>query len=294
MNYKEVSFVANGGAVLRGRLYLPEGPGPHPAAIAHSGIGGVAENMFDLAELFISHGLALLAYDHRNMGYSDGEPRQLVDPLRQSRDIRTAVTYLRTRDEIAPGRIGCWGISLGGATGLIATALDKRIRALVSIVPPVSGRSARDLFPPQQLAELEGLIEKDRLAQLEGSPAMLLQTNGRRTPGGPPVIFEDPEGIEFTNDFKIMPSYRNELALETLDYLFEMEATPYAERITQPLLMVTATEDTVAPVEEALEMYSRIPNPKEHWEYEGQHYGILTRHYREIVDRTAEWLSKTL
>jgi alpha-beta hydrolase superfamily lysophospholipase len=68
----------------------------------------------------------------------------------------------------------------------------------------------------------------------------------------------------------------------------------YAERITAPLLMVLATEDTVAPVEEAREMFERVPEPKELVEYPGQHYEILSQHFPEIIARSAGWLSTQL
>lgn len=50
----------------------------------------------------------------------------------------------------------------------------------------------------------------------------------------------------------------------------------------------------MAPVEEAREMYGRIPEPKELIEYPGQHYEILSRHFPEIIARTARWLAEAL
>ncbi|MFF0087580.1 alpha/beta hydrolase [Streptomyces canus] len=294
MTYEEIEFSTLDGATLRGRFYPPAGEGPYPAVILYTGIGGVAENLYDIADPFVEAGLAVFAYDHRSMGLSEGEPRQLIDPWRQSRDSRDAVTYLTSRADVDSDRIGLWGISLGGALSLFVAAVDKRVKAVVSIVPPVSGHSARTLFPPRELAELEELILDQRLAQLRGEPALLLKTNGRRDPDGPPVMFEDPEGVEFTDDFKTFDTYRNEIALLSLPNLFEFEPTAYAAQLELPVLLVTADEDTVAPVEDALEMYARVPEPKEHWSYPGQHYGILVRQYREIVARTAGWITPAL
>ncbi|MDN0201318.1 alpha/beta hydrolase, partial [Streptomyces sp. S.PNR 29] len=78
------------------------------------------------------------------------------------------------------------------------------------------------------------------------------------------------------------------------DRIFEMEVRAYAERITAPVLMILASKDTVAPVEEAREMYERIPDPKEVIEYPGQHYEILSHHFPEIIARSADWLAATL
>ncbi|NSW54419.1 MAG: alpha/beta fold hydrolase [Armatimonadetes bacterium] len=44
-----------------------------------------------------------------------------------------AVSFLRTRPEVEPKRIGLIGVSWGGATGLITTSLDRRITCFVNI-----------------------------------------------------------------------------------------------------------------------------------------------------------------
>nr|WSS59741.1 alpha/beta hydrolase [Streptomyces sp. NBC_01177] len=284
------------GATLRGRLFRPDGSDgiPLPVAVMQSGLGGPAESLYPMAGGFTDAGLACLLYDHRYTGYSDGEPRQLFDPWQQCRDLRHIITHLTLRDDIDAQRIGLWGISIGGANSLFTAAMDRRVRAVVSIIPPVSGWTARQLQPAETLAELEALIPADRKAQLRGEPAATIRLHGTPEPGKP-VMFSDEEGQEFVEDMiQGLPSFRNEITVSTLDCLFEMEVRAYAERITAPTLMVLATQDTVAPVEEAREMYERIPEPKELIEYPGQHYEILSRHFPEIIGRTAQWLAKTM
>ncbi|CAM5658301.1 alpha/beta hydrolase [Streptomyces griseorubiginosus] len=292
---EDVEFTVPG-ATLRGKLFRPDDSGDRslPVAILQSGLGGPAESMFPVAQGFTDAGLAVLIYDHRNTGYSDGEPRQQFDPWQQCRDLRHVITHLTLRDDIDADRIGLWGISIGGANSLFTAAMDRRVRAVVSLIPPVSGWTARTLQPADTLAELDALIPADRQAQLRGEPAVTLRLHGTPEPGSP-VMFSDNEGQEFVeNMIHDVPSFRNEITVSTLDYLYEMEVRAYAERITVPLLMVLASQDTVAPVEEAREMYGRIPGPKELIEYPGQHYEILSNHFPEIITRTAEWLARTL
>ncbi|MEW9552091.1 alpha/beta hydrolase [Nonomuraea sp. NPDC050783] len=282
------------GTLLRGKLFHPAGTGPHPLIILQGGLGGPAESSFGTAAAFTAQGLACLVYDHRGTGYSDGAPRQQFDPWQQCRDLRDVITLMTLRDDIDAGRIGLWGISIGGANSLFVAATDRRVKAVVAIIPPVSGWSARKLQPADTLAELEALIPVDRQAQARGEQPMTIRLHG--TPGpGDPVMFSDHEGIEFVeNMIHHLPSFKNEITISTLDRLFEMEVRAYAERIDQPLLMVLASEDTVAPVEEAREMFERIPGEKELVEYPGQHYEILSNHFPEIISRTAGWLATTL
>jgi alpha-beta hydrolase superfamily lysophospholipase len=282
------------GATLRGKLFLPEGRGPFAAVILQAGLGGPADAVYPMAQPFVGAGLATLIYDHRFTGISDGTPRQLFDPWQQCRDLRHVITWLGLQPEVDKSRIGLWGISIGGANAMFVTAMDKRVKATVSLIPPVSGWSARKLQPADVLADLDAEIPEDRERQFLGGEAMTIRLHGRRTPKDP-VMFSDEEGLEFVEKMlKASPTFKNAITLSTLDYLFEMEVRAYAERIDQPLLMVLADQDTVAPVEEARAMYDRVPEPKEKIEYEGQHYEILSNHLPEILGRTADWLSRRL
>lgn len=291
---QDVEFPVEGIA-LRGKLFLPvDAARPAPVVILQGGLGGPAESNWPMAPAFAAAGLACLAYDHRSTGYSDGEPRQEFDPWQQCRDLRDVITHLTLRDDLDADRLGLWGVSIGGANSMFTAAMDSRVRAVVSIIPPVSGWSARQLQPADTLEELEALIPIDRQNRLRGEPAATIRLHGTPEPGRP-VMFSDHEGLEFVEKMiHGLPSFRNEITIGTLDRLFEMEVEAYAERITAPLLMVLASEDTVAPVEEAREMYTRIPEPKDLIEYPGQHYEILSQHFPEIIDRTTRWLATTL
>lgn len=293
MNSRDVEIDVFG-TILRGRLFTPDGEGPWPTVVMQSGLGGPADAVFPLAPPFVESGLACLVYDHRYTGASDGEPRQVFDPWQQCRDLRHVITWLGLQPEVDRDRIGLWGISIGGANSLFTAAMDRRVKAVVALIPPVSGWSARKLQPQDTLAQLDAEMPADRERQLLGGPAKTLRLHGVPTENDP-VMFSDQEGLEFVEQMlKASETFRNEITLSTLDYLYEMEVTAYAARITQPLLMVLAADDYVAPVEEAKEMYSRVPEPKELIEYPGQHYEILSNHLGEILHRSSAWLASTL
>ncbi|GGZ43689.1 alpha/beta hydrolase [Streptomyces poonensis] len=291
---EDIEFTVDG-ITLRGWLTRPDdAEGPLPVVILQGGLGGPAESMKFQAQGFAEQGLVCLAYDHRCTGYSGGEPRQLFDPWQQCRDLRHIITHLTLRDDIDGDRIGLWGVSIGGANSMFVAATDTRVKAVSAVIPPVSGWSARKLQPADTLAELEALIPVDRQAQAKGEPARTIRLHGEPAPGDP-VMFSDEEGLEFVeNMIHNLPSFRNAITISTLDHLFEVEVRAYAERITQPTLMILAGEDTVAPVEEAREMFERIPEPKELIEYPGQHYEILSHHFGEIIARSAKWMAETL
>jgi len=68
-------------------------------------------------------GYAVLAFDYRGFGESEGERGRLV-PAEQMTDIRNAVTYMQTLGEVDPERIGLWGTSFGGANAIIEAQLQ--------------------------------------------------------------------------------------------------------------------------------------------------------------------------
>jgi len=132
----DVEFGGFDGTVLRGWWYPPEGPELAPAvAIAH-GFSAVKEMVLDrYAEDFREAGLGVLVYDNRNLGASDGEPRQQIDPWGQVRDYRSAIEWLAARPDVDAGRIGLWGSSFSGGEVIVVAACDERVKAAIANVP---------------------------------------------------------------------------------------------------------------------------------------------------------------
>ena len=68
-------------------------------------------------------------------------------------------------------RIGVWGTSYAGGHVLVLGATDRRIRAVVSQVPTISGyEQGLRRVPPDAVAALEHQFDEDERAQLRGEP----------------------------------------------------------------------------------------------------------------------------
>src|ERR671939_1186309 len=169
MNRTDVEFNAEG-TTLRGWLYRPDGDGSVPGVVMAHGFSAVKEMYLDdFAEVFAAAGLAVLLFDNRNFGASDGEPRQEIDPWAQVRDYRHAITYARTREEVDRERIGIWGSSYSGGHVLVVGAIDRRVRCVVSQVPLVSGHeNARRLVRSDFIAATREAFDADREARFRG------------------------------------------------------------------------------------------------------------------------------
>lgn len=107
-----------GGSTVSGWLYLPrERLKPAPCIVMSHGFSGTKDmGLENYALKFIEAGYAALAYDYRYYGESDGQPRQLYCGPDQLNDLRAAVDYVRSREEIDPSQIVLWGTSAGETT----------------------------------------------------------------------------------------------------------------------------------------------------------------------------------
>ena len=93
------------------------------------------DGLIELTDIFVKAGFAVLGFDMRGAGESQPEPLTLG--YFEQRDVLGAVDFLQSGPIPYPelGRptiIGGWGISMGAATLLLATAREPAIKAVVS------------------------------------------------------------------------------------------------------------------------------------------------------------------
>ena len=66
------------------------------------------------AEHFCKNGFAVVLFDYRYQGDSDGEPRGQIFPWEQIEDFRTAITFASKQPEVDGDRVGIFGSSYSG------------------------------------------------------------------------------------------------------------------------------------------------------------------------------------
>ena len=119
-------------------LYLPAGQNKPPVIVmAH---GFATERTFGLqpfVERFVGAGSAVLTFDYRGFGESEGEPRLLVSPQKHIQDIQAALAFIRSRDDVDHDTIVLWGSSYGGGHCIAVAAQDPNLRGVIIQVPHV-------------------------------------------------------------------------------------------------------------------------------------------------------------
>ena len=96
-------------------LYEPDGAAPAggwPGVVVLHGLGGSKDSVTAIAQVFVSHGYAALAYTARGHGTSTGNV-ELAGPTETSDEIAMG-DFFRGLPEVSNTNIGAWGISYGG------------------------------------------------------------------------------------------------------------------------------------------------------------------------------------
>ncbi|OGX89082.1 hypothetical protein BEN47_08115 [Hymenobacter lapidarius] len=112
---------------LSGMLTVPAGSGPFPAVVLVSDLGaqdrdgtvGDYHLMGSLADYLTRRGIAVLRYDDRGVGQSEGSTAATTTQALVS-DVQSAINFLRARMEISISRIGVIGHGEGANVALLA------------------------------------------------------------------------------------------------------------------------------------------------------------------------------
>jgi fermentation-respiration switch protein FrsA (DUF1100 family) len=280
MARRDIEFDAEG-VILRGWFYPAAGDAVSaPTVVLAHGFSAVKEMYLDeYAEVFAAAGLNALVFDNRNFGASDGTPRQEIDPWAQVRDYRHAITFAGSLPEVDADRIGIWGSSYSGGHVLVVAAIDRRVKAVVSQVPMVSGHdNLRALVRADFIAGFRELFDEDRVARFHG-----------KSPATVPVVAEDPlapSALPTADSWQWFtetaasraPSWRNEVTLRSVEMFAEYEPVTYLPYISPtPLLMLPAAGDHLTPFDLAVAAFDQAHEPKRLTILPGGHFDAYVK-----------------
>lgn len=255
---------------LAARLCRPETRGPAPVIIMAHGFSAVMEQLAPQAEALRAAGFAVLAFDHPCFGLSGGEPRGEVDPARQLRAWRDAVSFVRTLDGLDRDRIGLWGSSFSGGHVIQAGALDPRVRCVVSQVPFVAGW---DLIAARDDADaFVALLVAERERRFAGEASTMLAVTSDDPDGA--CAFPGATARRFFDEARLK-SWTNAVTLSSFEHVRGYEPGLWAHRLApRGLLVIIAEEDQVTPVPPVLEAFARAGEPKRLVRVPGDHFEV--------------------
>ncbi|HPQ43822.1 MAG TPA: alpha/beta hydrolase [Syntrophales bacterium] len=283
----DVEFSVSG-TTIRAWLYLPEDTArPVPCVIMSTGFGGTKDGLLEsYAVRFVEAGLAVLSYDYRHFGESDGEPRQVYDVSYQLDDLRAAVDYARSRNEIDAEKIVLWSTSAAGGYGLVIAAEDERIAAVISQCGAIDHKVDGRLYLKREgycfFLRLFVHAQRDKGRSRFGLSPHTFPIVGRP---GSVAMFTAPEAFEgYARLVQSSKTFRNEVCARLFFMKHGPDPVEVSQRVQCPVLFLTCEYDNLA----APDSYKRaaealgdkaevISFPIRHFDiYEGEYFEKAT------------------
>lgn len=301
---KKIHFKSDG-LNLVGNLYYPkdytEGK-QYPAIIVSGSWTTVKEQMAGLyAKKLAENGFITLAFDFRNFGESEGEPRFYESPALKKEDIKNAVTFLKSLSEVNTSKIGAFGVCAGAMYTLMAAAEDHDIKAVVTAASWLHDAEAVQLFYGGQ----EGVTTKITAAQaakrnyaengvIEYIPTISTEDTGAAMYGPYDYYLNPDRGAikEWSADKFAVMSWEDWLTTDPM---------PTAKQITCPILMIHS-DGAVLP-HYTKQYFEAITSTDKrlHWmdttlesPYHQFNFYDQKEEVNETVIQTSEWFKKYL
>jgi pimeloyl-ACP methyl ester carboxylesterase len=287
-------------AVLRGRLVTPNATEPTPGIVM--GPGFSATSHFEVFERYATAiaeiGIAVLLFDYRGFGLSDGEPRGEINGWRQARDYRSAIRHLRSLGQVDERRVGIWGVSSSAPVASIVAASDPTIAAIVLQVPTFGGELSETDSDGRVFESIRETVINADLESLERTvlgPAPVVSADQLNGPSFLKTLTAFRWFIE--NGGQLGTEWRNEATLARLAAPAPFEAQVCVPRISAPLLMIVAPDDEEDDPQIAQEVFARASDPKQLVLVDGGHFGVLwpdSAEFRRSAAAQQEFLSTHL
>lgn len=291
---EEIEFNSQG-VRLRAGFFHPAGKSPRknqgdPCVVMAHGLGGTrAAGLEPFARRFAEAGLAVLVFDYRGFGKSDGEPRQVVDVRLQLQDWAAAIAHARSIKSINPRRIALWGSSFSGGLVVAAAVADGRVAAVSSQGGMLDGQAAL-----LHLLKSEGAIQVGKVSALAALDAMRAKLGLPRvmlpvvaTPGSMGVLTTPdslPGYLAITP-----PDWVNAISLSWMLTLPLFRPNLMAKHLPCPTLFCIAEHDAVVPPAAVEDAAKRAGSKAEVRRYPRGHFDIYVNEGFEdsVRDQTA-------
>lgn len=268
---QRITFLSEGFQIAA-HLYLPtnfDAAQSYSAIVAGGSMTSVKEQMAGTyAQAMANHGYVALAFDYRNYGESEGQPRQYENPAIKLEDLKAAVTYLLELPYVST--VGALGICTSAGNVAYLAAADPRVSAIGAVAGWFPSQAVLPLLygSAERVTELRQTGQAaQRAYEATGSnPTVLAYSNTDQTAShvGPMEYYMDASrggGVA---------EWANKFALMSWEPWLDFAPLAEAPNIQTPTAVVHS--DGSALPDNARSFYDQVQGPKELFWLEGNHF----------------------
>ncbi|MEH3155269.1 MAG: alpha/beta fold hydrolase [Gordonia paraffinivorans] len=279
-------------------VYVPAaGAGPVPVVVMAHGFGSPRTlSLPRYAREFAAAGYAVVLFDYRYFGDSDGKPRQLLDIPSQLADWRAAIAFARSLPGVDPDRVIGWGTSFAGGHVLTLAAEGQPFAAAVAQVPHLSGPAAVRATGLRSALRLAPATVVDAVRALRGATPRYVHSIGAP---GTTAVMTAPGAEEAFEEMARQSGFVRGTVPETVAARILLHIGRYSpirtvSRITCPVLIQVADGDDIAPAASARAAAAKIPRSTVR-EYAGGHFDPYNDPlFPQVIGDVVDFLSTTV
>ncbi|MEO1172803.1 MAG: alpha/beta fold hydrolase, partial [Myxococcota bacterium] len=266
---ERIEFDSQGDRVV-GNLYVPSGPGPHPAVVVAGSWTTVKEQMAGTyARELAERGFVALAIDARGFGESEGSPRFYESPERKIADYKNAITFLDSLDQVDTQRIGALGVCAGAGYVARVAAEDTRVSAVGLVASWLHDREAVKLI----YGGAEGVAEKiaaARKAKERYQKTGDVEYVPNISESDPAAAMFGPFEYYLDAERGALPEWGDKFAVMSWEDWLNFDPMPSAAKITVPVVMVHSDDAVLG--DNAKRFFENVASPEKrlHWTRGGQ------------------------
>ena len=280
-----VSFDSHG-LKLSGVVRIPDNAkGKVPAFLLLHGFGSNKEAhwMYLTAELLAKWGYASIRFDMRGCGESEGA-RGRVICLEQVEDTSSALTYMASRAEIDPARIGVLGHSFGAAVAVYAAGVDSRLAACISSGGWGDGpkKFRKQHASPEAWKKFTDMMDEGKKRKARGEQMMVPRWD----------IVPIPEHLRGN----LSKGSFFEFPFDVVESMYNFMANDVVGKIApRPLLLLHPSNDSVTPTEQSVDLFMHAGKDSTdlHLVAKTDHF-ILSEGNDIVLDLVKNWLEKNI
>lgn len=286
---KETTFFSEGSR-LKATLYYPDdfspANGPWPSLIVNSGYQGFNEfypKMF--ATRMTERGYICLGFDYRGMADSEGEKGAVLIED-QVADIRNAVTYMQTLDEVDDRRLGLVGWGMGAANVVLAAAKGKNVAGVAALNGFYDGvRWLKSIHSYDRWTQIQDEVAEDRRHRVIEGESRLADT------------FEhyplDPATDDYVQkELAHIYGYGHPTRLQFTESIMDLDVESVVTEVGAPLFIGHGSRNSLHPFDEAANLFASAASPKTLYTIDGRHNDFMYADHPEFVtlcDRLKEF-----